>query len=635
MKRLACLAFATALGATLGAAHAADPTTDKTPEAKPLGGAALLKLDDGRSGRGNLIATTGIRGFSKPPSATAHALIMTIGDYQGSIPKLKGVPYDSATAVDIAHRMGVPSANIQTLKDGELTLAGMRKAFDDLEAKLGGNDQVFIYYSGHGGRQLVQEDGNERCAESLITVDGYGFIDTEMEGVLKRLSQKSQKTIVFLDACHSGGVTTRSVGAANAAFAAKSYTPPGLSCTKPTNVLTRSINQPKPPGSGGANFVYIAAARDSEISLDQPGRGGVASQAWLACMSGAAKDIDGSGGLSAEEIQACAQEGIEQKLKGAQGFLPHHVSITGNPAMVLSYAVKEVAPPATVNTVEAAPSAPAPVTAPVAATLPPTAMAQTTAPVPVSVPQASAAPAPAIMVAAPTPTLEVVAPTAPAVIAQAPVPAPVSAPATSPVPAPQPAPTVAVPIRPAAPPAPPAKPSALAALNDIYNSRDDRRLVSLTTAESILKIGRDAINFTLTSREGGYVYLLMVGSDGKTFDLLFPNQLDRNNLIEPGGSMRLPRSAWQLTAEGPPGKDTLLAIVTDSPRDFSAAGLQPSGPFSAVEAVAGKDIQLVTAGATKPADAECSSPASTRNIAIKKRCSTGYAAALLTIEEVR
>ena len=601
MKRFACLAIATALGATLGWAHAADIKTDKSPATKPLGGAALLKLDDGRSGRGNLIATTGIRGFSKPPSATAHALIMTIGDYQGNIPKLKGVPYDSATATEIAHRMGVPAANIQTLKDGDLTLEGMRRAFDELEAKLGGNDQVFIYYSGHGGRQLVQEDGNERCAESLITVDGYGFIDTEMESVLKRMSQKSQKTIVFLDACHSGGVTTRSVSAANAAFAPKSYTPPGLSCNKPTNVLTRSISQPKPPGSGGANFVYIAAARDSEISLDQPGRGGVASQAWLACMSGAAKDTDGSGGLSAEEIQACAQDGIEQKLKGAQGFLPHHVSITGNPAMVLSYAAKETAPPAVVNAAEVVPAVAVPAAAPVAV----------------------------------TPAPNVVAPTAPAVIAQAPV--PVSVPSASAATAQQPAPAIIVqaPTQPAAPSAPQAKPSALAALKDIYNSRDDRRLVNLTTADPTLKIGRDAINLTLTSREGGYVYLLMVGSDGQTFDLLFPNQLDRNNLIEPGGSMRLPRPAWQLTAEGPPGKDTLLVIVTDNPRDFSDAGLKPSGPFSAVEAVAGKDIQLVTAGATQPADPECASPASTRNIAIRKRCSTGYAAALLTIEEVR
>lgn len=160
-------------GALCASALAADPPSTNPPP-KPSA-SSLLKLDDGRAGRGNLIATTGIRGFAKPPSATAHALIMTIGDYQGGIPKLKGVMFDTATATAIATRMGVPEGNITALKDGDLTIEGMRKALDDLEAKLGGNDQVFIYYSGHGGRQLVQEDGSERCAESLISVDGRGL----------------------------------------------------------------------------------------------------------------------------------------------------------------------------------------------------------------------------------------------------------------------------------------------------------------------------------------------------------------------------------------------------------------------------------------------------------------------------
>lgn len=578
-KRLASGLAVCALAAAAGLAQAADPAKDRQPAAKPLSGAALLQLDDGRSGRGNLIATTGIRGFSKPPTLAAHALIMTIGDYQGNIPKLKGVAHDSATASEIARRMGVPAANIRTLKDEELTLEGMRRAFDELEAKLGGDEQIFIYYSGHGGRQLVQDDAGERCAESLITVDGKGFTDAEMEARLKRMSGKAQKTVVFLDACHSGGVTTRSVGAASALFAPKSYTPAGQNCVKPSNVLTRSINAPKPPGSGGANFVHIAAARDSEVSLDQPGRGGVATQAWLACLSGAAVDGDGSGGLSAAEIQACAQQRINEKLKNVQGFLPHHVSVSGNPATVLSYAV-------------------APAAAPAAGAEPGAAPLPLVVPVPVALP--GAVPTPAADAAPPAPAA---APAAPAV-----------------------APVVG---------AAPVQLSALAALQDIYNSRDDRRLVTLSAAKPALKIGVDTVDFTLSSREGGYVYLMMVGSDGQTFDLLFPNQIDRNNLIEPGGTMRLPRPSWQLSAEGPPGRNTLLAIVTDNPRDFSAAGLKPSGPFSQVEAVAAKDIQLVTVSAARSTDAECSAAASTRTLAVQKRCSTGYAAALLTIEEVR
>lgn len=574
-------ALAIALALIFSASQAADASSTK-PLAKPLSSTELLKLDDGRSGQGNLIATTGIRGFSKPANPAAHALIMTIGDYQGNVPKLKGVQFDAASAVEIAKRMGVPAANMHILKDGELTLAGMRKAFDVLEAKLGGNDQVFVYYSGHGGRQIIQEAAGDRCAEMLVTVDGQGFTDVEMESRLKLLSQKSQKTIVFLDACHSGGVTTRAASATAPLFSAKSWTPPDQNCSKPTNVMTRNIVLTKAAGNGGGNFVHIAAARDTEISLDQPGRGGVATQAWLACLSGDAKDLDGSGGLSADEVKICAQNRINQQLQGVAGFLPHHVAVNGNQSMVLSYA--------------AAPTA-MPVSAPAAAS-----------PTPV-------APAPALPVAA-SPAPVSPAPAAPTPVAAAPVVAP-------------PAPPVA------AAPAPVVKPSPLAALNDIFNNRDDRRLTTLSAPKTQLKIGKDSIDFTLTSREGGHVYLLMAGSDGQTFDLLFPNQLDRNNVIEPGASMRLPRAAWQLSAEGPPGKNTLLAVVTDSPRDFGQAGLKPSGPFSAVEAMGAKDIQLVTSGTARPAEAQCADAGATRNIAIKKRCSTGYSAALLTIEEVR
>jgi hypothetical protein len=532
---------------TLGSL-AAEPAKQDTTAPKKMSSAELLRLQDGRSGKGNLIATTGIRGFSKPASPAAHALIMTIGDYQGNIPKLSGVQYDAATATEIAKRMGVPAGNIQILKDAALTLEGMRKAFDDLEAKLGGNDQIFIYYSGHGGRQLVTEADGERCAESLITVDGQAFTDAEIESRLKTLSTKAQKTIMFLDACHSGGVTTRAVGAAAPLFTAKSWTPPNMSCVKPTNVLTRNIILAKTPISGKDNFVYIAAAKDSEISLDQPGKGGVATQAWLACLAGTARDVDGSGGLSAEEVRLCAQERIDQTLKNVQGYLPHHVSMTGNQSMVLSYQVKEL-------------------------------------------PEA-----------------------------------PVLAPAAAPAPAP-----VAVP----APVKPVVKPSALAALNDIFNSRDDRRQISLVAQKDQLTIGKDVLDFTLSSREGGHVYLLMVGSDGQTFDLLFPNQLDTQNVLAPGASLRLPHSSWQLSAEGPPGKNTLLAVVADGPRDFAGAGLKASGPFSSAQAVAAKDIQLVTASSGAAQDAQCSDAQALRNLVIKKRCSPGYGAALLTIEEVR
>ena len=483
------------------------------------------------------------QGFMKPANPQAHALIMTIGDYPSPIPKLTGVQFDANSASEIAQRMGVPPENIQILKDGDLTLAGMRNAFDTLESSLSGDDQVFVYFSGHGGRKTVQVDGVDQCSESLITADGLGFNDTEMADRMKSLSKKAQKLIYFLDSCFSGGVTTRSIGGKTAAFTSKAWTEPGQSCTKPSNVLTRSIILSKAPGSGSANYVHIAAASDSEVSLDQPGMGGLATGAWLGCLQGAAQDTRGGGGLSATDIRNCAQAQINDKLKNVDGFTPPHVTLHGNSDMVLSYSAKS-------NT-------PTPTTTPT-----------------------------------PAPTVQSVSATTPAA------------------------------------------PSALAALNDIYNNRDDRRIVTLSAEKPSLLIGKDNLHFSLTSREGGYVYLLMVGSDGKTFDLLFPNQLDRNNQLPPGGSLDLPRGNWDLSADGPAGTDTLLALVTDSPRDFSSVGFQSVGPFSSASAVAAKSIQLVTAGAAQPALAsrECAN-SGLRNITIRKKCSSGYAAALLSIEE--
>ncbi len=479
--------------------------------------------------------------------AETHALIMTIGAYQGAIPPLKGVQYDAQSAREIAERMGVKDQNMRFYKDGELTLEGMRKAFAELEERVAPGDQVFIYYSGHGTRQKVR-DPEERCAEALVTADGQGFVDAEMEVDLRRLSEKAQKIVALLDACHSGGVTTRGVGPKSSLFAPKFVARSGSdACEKPVNVLTRSIRlRSESPGSGANNYVYIAAARDNEVSLDMPSRGGVATQAWRECMTSAV-DTDGSGGLSAEEIRACAQQKINTMLSGVQGFAPHNVTITGNQNSVLTFA-------------------------------------QRSSPAPAAIQQAPATPKP------------------------------IAAPAANPA---------------------PARPAAYYALNDVLNSRDDRRVVSLKAAKPAFKIGADQVSFALNSSHAGYVYLLMIGSDGKTFDMLFPNQIDSANRIEGGQTLRLPRPSWQIKAGGPPGKNYLLAIVAEAPRDFASIGMRPSGPFSMVRAslATSKDIQLGSGTSAAAQAPECSDPASRRTLQVQTRCSNSYGAAMTVIEE--
>ncbi|MCS6764581.1 MAG: caspase family protein [Candidatus Protistobacter heckmanni] len=528
------------LGAALlsPAAWAADPPP---PAKKPASPSAvqMLSMDSGRDSH-DLVVTTGIRGFKKPASESMHALIMIAGAYQNGIPQLKGVYEDAKTASEIAERMGVPKENLTVLSNVQLTLEGMRKAFTDLAARVRPGDDVFIYYSGHGGRQLIQDDSGERCAESLVTIDGYGYLDKEMSAQLKVLSLNAKKVVVFVDSCHSGGVITRAIGSkAPAGWVPKSGRA-GDVCSVPTNVVKRSLTAGQGvPGSSAANFVYVAAVRDDEISFDQPGLGGIATQAWLACMRGHVKDADGSGGISAEELASCAQERINQALANADGLKPHHVTMNGNRNLVLTYMEKD---------------APAPASAPAAA--------------------AAAAPAPKL--------------------------------------------------------------SPAATLKDIYENLDDRRQVLMSAAKSQMKINADALDLTVESREGGYVYLLMVGSDGETFDILFPNQIDANNRIAPGEKLRLPRRSGKVTAGGPVGTDTVLAMVTDAPRDFTSLGLAKAGPFSVVQAnaVAAKDILLVSTSALAAASKECKDMR-TRNLVVDKSCSNSYGAAILSINEVR
>jgi len=499
--------------------------------------------------------------------AEARALIMTISAYEGSVPPLKGVVRDVENAKSIARKMGVKDANMIVYRDGQLTLAGIRRAFDELNERLEPNDQVFVYFSGHGGRWFVQAE--DRCAESIVAVDGEHLIDSEMESRLKKLSEKAEKVIVFFDSCHSGGVATRAIGQAK--FVPKTW-PGAMTCEKPVNVLTRNLRfGSKSAGSGANNFIVIASSRDNEVSFDMPERGGVATSAWTECINGAAVDKDGSGGLSAEEIRDCAQGKINGTMAGAQGFLPHNVTLTGNTKAVLTF----VEPP--------------------------------TAPAPASAQPSVQASAPTQM---PPPAAPTAAPAGTQPAAQAGVPAP--APAAAPV---------AV--------------SALATLNDIYNRRDDRRSVVFSTTKPSFKIGKDRVEFSLSSSHPGYVYLLMVGSDGTTFDMLFPNALDKDNYIKAGETLHMPRPSWELMAQGPAGKNQLLAIVADARRDFSRAGLKPAGPFSMISAspAAAKDIQLVSVSSASAESFACRDGTQKRTLVVQQRCSNAYGAAMVMVEE--
>jgi len=145
------------------------------------------------------------------------------------------------------------------------------------------------------------------------------------------------------------------------------------------------------------------------------------------------------------------------------------------------------------------------------------------------------------------------------------------------VPAPAPAPTAtAVAGASAVDPA--------SALQDLAQAADRSYQVQLVTARDSLRISQDLLDFTVTTNRDGYLYILQVGSDGKTFNLLFPNKLDANNQVS-AGSHRFPRPNWRVRSGGPAGTSHLLAIVTpdkkDLGRDMDARQVFATAPANA------------------------------------------------------
>lgn len=86
------------------------------------------------------------------------------------------------------------------------------KALTKLAAK---DDQVYIHYSGHGGRTrtLVPEvKGENGTDESLVPTDigrpdGNYLRDIELAKLLQEMVDKGLIVTLILDSCHSGGAT--------------------------------------------------------------------------------------------------------------------------------------------------------------------------------------------------------------------------------------------------------------------------------------------------------------------------------------------------------------------------------------------------------------------------------------------
>lgn len=446
-----------------------------------------------------LVASSLALGVAGQAVAENHALIMWIGDYDGSANDLPGIDKDAAMAKAIAASMGVSSKNILEFSNSDLTLSGMKQALRALTDKIQSGDKVFIYYSGHGGQ--VELD-NGKCSEGMVSFEGELYFDRELEADLNKVASKTSQIVMMNDSCFSGGAasTTKSIAGNKAKLyrsAKNRGKADGYTCGDAVNKLARNLQSVS--NKYGTQMVYLGAASERELADATPS-GSAATVAWHSCLGAGKGDGNRDGLLNGEELKGCAQRILEQRNHN------HNITLTGNAQLPISF----------VSLATASPVAP------------------TTAgnSVPVS---GSAAVSPA------------------------------------------------------------------RTLETIRAGADNRLQLDLKLSNNELSIARhDRLDFTVQTPADGYLYLLHIGSDGKTFDVLFPNDLDSNHFVS-AGTHRFPRSQWGIEATGPVGTGYIMAYISSTPKNFRGA-MGKAGPFASTSAntsAAGK-LGVVATGASEP-----------------------------------
>ncbi len=152
--------------------------------------------------------------------------------------------------------------------------------------------------------------------------------------------------------------------------------------------------------------------------------------------------------------------------------------------------------------------------------------------------------------------------------------------------------------------------------------------VSVTLHSTTARIGRDPLQFQISSSRSGYAYVFLVDPAGE-YTMLFPNGRDHNNKIAAGQTLSLPRPRWSMLAADPPGPNRFLVLVSTAPREFSAGGMKPAADFSIFPEAAQRDAATQRTPQYSP-------------FAGKPRCAAGttdcpddFGAATFTIEAVR
>lgn len=226
----------------------------------------------------------------------AYALIIGISKYMDN--RISELKYTHADAEEFSklitdpERVGLKKENVRVLLDENATLSRIKESIVNwLIKKADEKSTVFIFFAGHGGAEadlLKREKDN--LAKYLLPYDtnrdslfSTALSNRDFHDFLQMI--RSKKLIIFLDACHSGGVA---------------------SCARDVKIT----EDPYQKLAEGEGQVVISASKHDQLSYEDANLGhGVFTYHLIDALSGKA-DANKDGYVTVSEVYNYLQEKV-------------------------------------------------------------------------------------------------------------------------------------------------------------------------------------------------------------------------------------------------------------------------------------------------------------------------------------
>jgi len=252
----------------------------------------------------------------KRPKGTIYLASIGINAYrQPNVPALKYAENDArAVAKYFREQVGVPKANIFTLIGKQATERNIRRLLGvTLKRKAGRNDQIVIFYAGHGVPEFdSRPDVPDQVEKYLLPWDGEtdALIATSIPmSLIGKLSNLyvSERVVFLLDTCFSGAAATRNARTRTLAGA--------LGGRRSVRLDDGFLNKV----AKGRGKVILTASGINEASQELDSlRHGVFTYYLLEGMKKGGADFDGDGAVSVSEIHKYLGERVPPRTNQEQ-----------------------------------------------------------------------------------------------------------------------------------------------------------------------------------------------------------------------------------------------------------------------------------------------------------------------------